>query len=120
LLLDAKLRLDGGGVSGPRDAVAKMHAYRDGIVGAWGALALAPERAVGRWWSAPDGGGVGLAGWRPGLDRDGAMAQRVALRERVAAFVRAATGTEAALWSAHDSTDAGAAEAPHPSRTPLV
>ncbi len=103
LLFDAKLRLDPSG-EGPRDEVAKMHAYRDGIAGAWGALGLAPSLGPGAWWTAPDGGGVGMFGWRPGLCEEDAEAQRSTLRGQVAAFVAAASGTEPALWSGHGAS----------------
>jgi len=119
LLLDAKLRLDARGEA-PRDEVAKMHAYRDGIAGAWGALGLAPSLHRGTWWAAPDGGGVGMFGWRPGVSPEAEEVQRRTVLERVEAFVRVARGMEAALGAAHDSTDAGAVAAPHPSRTFLV
>lgn len=85
LVFDAKYQVDEPEGRVPRDAVVKMHAYRDGIAGVEAAWALFPGTRSERW-DAPDGGGVGALALRPGGNgRDG-------LRALVEAFVLAGHG----------------------------
>lgn len=86
LHLDAKYQLDGGDLAGeaeaPRDAVVKMHAYRDAIEGTWGAYALYPGGDHAPRFEAPGGGGVGALALGPGATR------RDAQRDALVALVR--------------------------------
>ncbi|MBL8604680.1 MAG: hypothetical protein JNK72_22330 [Myxococcales bacterium] len=88
LLIDAKCRLAPSG-EGPRDEIAKMHAYRDGIVGAVAAFALHPSEGDAALWF---GGrnpvdGVGLLPLCPGVLERTVRSQRDALRGLLGGFV---------------------------------
>ncbi len=77
LVFDAKYRVDEAAEGrAPRDAVVKMHAYRDAIDGVRAAWALFPG-AVSEAWDAPGGGGVGSVALRPGGGGEAALAARV-------------------------------------------
>jgi predicted component of viral defense system (DUF524 family) len=83
LHLDAKYQFEDGDGEAPREAVVKMHAYRDAIEGTWGAFALYPgDGARGPRFDAPGGGGVGALALGPGA------ARRDAQRDALVALVR--------------------------------
>jgi len=79
LVFDAKYQVDesGDGARAPRDAVVKMHAYRDAIDGVEAAWALFPGD-VSEGWDAPDGGAVGACALRPGGGGGAGLATLVA------------------------------------------
>ncbi len=82
MAFDAKYQVDDDERRAPRDAVVKMHAYRDAIGGVEAAWALFPGERSERW-DAPGGGGVGALALRPG---GGGAAE---LRALVGAFLLA-------------------------------
>ncbi len=89
LLLDAKYRMDPARGTLPSDELAAMHAYRDAIAGAWGAVALFPgEHRDGRWFTAPREGGVGALALRPTTSAEARERQRGSLRALVAQMLR--------------------------------
>jgi predicted component of viral defense system (DUF524 family) len=67
LVMDAKYQLEDADITAsdaPREALVKMHAYRDAIAHTWAACVLHPGHR-GVWWDAPEGGGVGAIALRP-------------------------------------------------------
>lgn len=99
-LLDAKFRGDGDATP-LGDEVAKMHAYRDGIVGAVGALALYPGATTeGRWYGDQAvGEGVGLFPLRPGEDTSQVRSQRDALFSILKGFLGGSKPPGDGVWS---------------------